>query len=90
MSTQNININELNGKIANFQKQKQSCEADMQALTTELGIAEHNLNQLSQKAIETFGTDDINQLSAMLNDLTNQTAILEDELAGIKKQNEMM
>ena len=90
MSTQNININELNGKIANFQKQKQSCEADMQALTTELGIAEHNLNQLSQKAIEMFGTDNIEQLSGLLNDLTNQSSVIEEELVGIKKQNEMM
>lgn len=90
MSTQHTNINELNAKIANFQKQKQSCEADMQTLSTELGIADHNLKQLSQKAIETFGTDDVNQLSAMLNDLTTQSAVLEEELAGIKQQNEMI
>lgn len=88
MSTQNIG--ELNAKIASYQKQKQACEADLQTLSTELGIAEHNLKQLSQKAIETFGTDDINQLGALLNDFTTQSAAIEEELAGIKKQNEMI
>ncbi len=88
MSTQNIG--ELNAKIASYQKQKQACETDLQTLSTELGIAEHNLKQLSQKAIEIFGTDDINQLGALLNDFTAQSATIEEELAGIRKQNEMI
>lgn len=88
MSTQNLN--DLNNKIAGFQKQKQQCEADLSTLGTELGIADHNLKQMSQKAIEMFGTDNIEQLSGLLNDLTNQSSVIEEELVGIKKQNEMM
>jgi hypothetical protein len=83
-------VNDLNNKIAMYQKQKQICESERQTLNTELGISQHNLAQLSTKAKELFGTDNPNELSTLLNDMTLQSETLEQELITLQKQNEMI
>lgn len=87
---QNNNVNDLNNKIAMYQKQKQICESERQTLNTELGISQHSLAQLSAKSKEIFGTDNPNELSALLNDITLQSETLEQELITLQKQNEMI
>lgn len=80
MSTQQSN---LSATISKYQTEKSSCEAHMNTLNTELAIAQNNLGQLKEKAIATFGTDDINQLNGIYNNLSTEYTALEKELADI-------
>ena len=61
MSTQN-----LPGIIQQYTAQKNTCEAEVQKLTTEVAVLESNLNSLLATAKEKFGTDDINNLNTIL------------------------
>lgn len=80
MSVQQTN---LSSTISKYQNEKSSCEAQLSTLNTELAIAQNNLGQLKEKAVATFGTDDIQQLNIMYTNLSTEYTALEKELADI-------
>lgn len=74
------NQQNLNNLIQQYQTQRAACETEIARLNTELAIGENNLNNLMNKAQETFGTTDINMLNTMLANLTTEVDVLTNQL----------
>lgn len=74
------NQQNLNNLIQQYQTQRAACETEIARLNTELAIGENNLNNLMNKAQETFGTTDINMLNTMLTNLTTEVDVLTNQL----------
>lgn len=70
----------LSATISQYQNEKASCEAQIATLNTELAVSQSHLNQLKEKSIATFGTDDINQLNGIYTNLSTEYTALEKEL----------
>lgn len=71
---------DLNNSIASYQAQKASCEAELQKVTTDLAVANSNLQQIEQQATHLFGTSDINTLTTQMQNLIIEQQSLEKEL----------
>ena len=81
MST--FNNGNINAVIQQYTTQKQSCEAELNKINTELAISDNNLQQFLAAAQEQFGTQDINMLNTILTNLTTEYDTLTNELNGL-------